>query len=150
MELLAKSGEAFESPVYPGAPLQTEHERYLADVIFGRPVFVTDYPKEQKAFYMYQNPDGETVAATDLLFPQIGEIVGGSQREDRLERLLDRIRECGLCEEDYEWYLDLRRYGSAPHSGFGMGTERLMRYITGVENIRDVVPYPRTPGGIAF
>ncbi|MBE5901503.1 MAG: asparagine--tRNA ligase [Lachnospiraceae bacterium] len=150
MELLAKSGEAFESPVYPGAPLQTEHERYLADVIFGRPVFVTDYPKEQKAFYMYQNPDGETVAATDLLFPQIGEIVGGSQREDRLERLQDRIRECGLCEEDYGWYLDLRRYGSAPHSGFGMGTERLMRYITGVENIRDVVPYPRTPGGIAF
>jgi asparaginyl-tRNA synthetase len=150
IELLMKSGKTFALPAAPGEAIHTEHERYLADEVFRCPVFVTDYPKEQKAFYMYQNDDGKTVAATDLLFPQIGEIVGGSQREDRLKQLLTRIRECGLSEEDYGWYCDLRRFGSAPHSGFGLGTERLMRYITGMDNIRDVVPYPRTPGGIAF
>lgn len=150
VKLLMESGEEFKIPASYGTPIQTEHERYLAGVIYGKPVFVTDYPKEQKAFYMYLNDDGKTVAATDLLFPKLGEIVGASQREDRLEVLKQRIDECGLKQEDYEWYCDLRRYGSCTHSGFGLGLERMLRYVTGVENIRDVVAYPRTPKNILF
>jgi len=150
VNLLIESGEKFKIPVSYGTPIQTEHERYLASAIYGKPVFVTDYPKEQKAVYMYLNDDGKTVAATDLLFPKLGEIVGASQREDRLEVLKQRIDECGLKQEDYEWYCDLRRYGSCTHSGFGLGLERMLRYVTGVENIRDVVAYPRTPKNILF
>lgn len=150
VKILMESGEEFQIPASFETPIQTEHERYLAGVVYGRPVFVTDYPKEQKAFYMYLNEDGKTVAATDLLFPKLGEIVGASQREDRLEVLLQRIDECGLKREDYEWYCDLRRYGSCTHSGFGLGVERMLRYITGVENIRDVIAYPRTPKNIMF
>ncbi len=150
VKILMESGEEFQIPASFETPIQTEHERYLAGVVYGRPVFVTDYPKEQKAFYMYLNEDGRTVAATDLLFPKLGEIVGASQREDRLEVLLQRIDECGLRREDYDWYCDLRRYGSCTHSGFGLGVERMLRYITGVENIRDVIAYPRTPKNIMF
>ncbi len=150
VKLLIESGEEFKVPAAYGTPIQTEHERYLAGVIYGRPVFVTDYPKEQKAFYMYLNDDGKTVAATDLMFPKLGEIVGASQREHRLEVLKQRIDECGLKQEDYEWYCDLRRYGSCTHSGFGLGLERMLRYVTGVENIRDVVAYPRTLKNILF
>lgn len=150
VKILMESGEQFQIPASMETPIQTEHERYLAGEVFKRPVFVTDYPKGQKAFYMYQNDDGETVAATDLLFPKLGEIVGASQREHRLEKLQKRIKECGLREEDYAWYCDLRRYGSCVHSGFGLGVERMMRYITGMENIRDVIAYPRTPGTILF
>lgn len=150
VKILMESGEEFQIPASYETPIQTEHERYLAGVVYGRPVFVTDYPKEQKAFYMYLNEDGKTVAATDLLFPKLGEIVGASQREDRLEVLLQRIEECGLRQEDYAWYCDLRRYGSCTHSGFGLGVERMLRYITGVENIRDVIAYPRTPKNIMF
>lgn len=150
VKILMESGEKFQIPASFDTPIQTEHERYLAGVVFGKPVFVTDYPKEQKAFYMYQNDDGKTVAATDLLFPKLGEIVGASQREDRLEMLQKRIEECGLKQEDYDWYCDLRRFGSCTHSGFGLGMERMLRYITGVENIRDVIAYPRTPKNIMF
>lgn len=150
VKLLLDSGVEFKIPASYETPIQTEHERYLADVIFQKPVFVTDYPKEHKAFYMYVNEDDKTVAATDLLFPKLGEIVGASQREDRLEVLQKRIQECGLRAEDYDWYCDLRRFGSCTHSGFGLGVERMMRYITGVENIRDVIAYPRTPGNILF
>lgn len=150
VKMLIESGEEFKIPASYDTPIQTEHERYLAGVVYGKPVFVTDYPKEQKAFYMYLNDDGRTVAATDLLFPKLGEIVGASQREDRLEVLKQRIDECGLKQEDYEWYCDLRRYGSCTHSGFGLGLERMLRYVTGVENIRDVVAYPRTPKNILF
>lgn len=150
VKILMESGEEFQIPASFETPIQTEHERYLAGVVYGKPVFVTDYPKEQKAFYMYLNEDGKTVAATDLLFPKLGEIVGASQREDRLEVLLQRIDECGLRREDYEWYCDLRKYGSCTHSGFGLGVERMLRYITGVENIRDVIAYPRTPKNILF
>ncbi len=150
VKLLIESGEKFSIPASFDTPIQTEHERYLAGVIFKRPVFVTDYPKEQKAFYMYLNEDEKTVAATDLLFPKLGEIVGASQREDRLEVLQRRIAECGLKQEDYDWYCDLRRYGSCTHSGFGLGLERMLRYITGIENIRDVIAYPRTPKNLLF
>ncbi|MBQ9119271.1 MAG: asparagine--tRNA ligase [Lachnospiraceae bacterium] len=150
VKLLMESGEKFQIPASYDTPIQTEHERYLAGVVFGKPVFVTDYPKEQKAFYMYLNDDEKTVAATDLLFPKLGEIVGASQREDRLAVLQKRIEECGLKQEDYAWYCDLRRYGSCTHSGFGLGVERMLRYITGVENIRDVIAYPRTPNNIIF
>ena len=130
--------------------IQTEHERYLSEVVFGKPVFVTDYPMDIKAFYMKQNDDGKTVAATDLLVPGIGELIGGSQREDNLEKLENRMNELGLNKEDYWWYLDLRRYGSITHSGFGLGFERLMMYITGIPNIRDVIPFPRTPNNCEF
>ena len=130
--------------------MQTEHERYLSEKIFGKPVFVTDYPTEIKAFYMKQNSDGKTVAAADLLAPGIGEIIGGSQREDNLDILQEKIRKLELNEKDYWWYLDLRKYGSAPHSGFGLGFERLMMYITGMGNIRDVIPFPRTPKNCEF
>lgn len=150
VRILMESGEQFQIPASYDTPIQTEHERYLAGVVFGKPVFVTDYPKEQKAFYMYLNDDGKTVAATDLLFPKLGEIVGASQREGRLEVLERRIAECGLKQEDYDWYCDLRRFGSCMHSGFGLGVERMLRYITGVENIRDVIAYPRTPKNIMF
>ena len=147
---LEKVNDKFEFPVECGSDIQTEHERYLSEVVFGKPVFVTDYPKEIKAFYMKQNDDGKTVAATDLLVPGIGELIGGSQREDDIEKLKTRMKELGLKEEDYWWYLDLRRYGSAPHAGFGLGFERMMMYLTGMANIRDVIPFPRTPKNCEF
>ena len=148
--LLEAHKESFDYPVYWGCDLQTEHERYLTEQIFHSPVFVTDYPKEIKAFYMRQNDDGKTVAAVDLLVPGVGEIIGGSQREERLEVLLDRMRELKLREEDYLWYLDLRRYGGTKHCGFGLGFERLIMYMTGISNIRDVLPFPRTAGSAEF
>ena len=147
---LEKVNDKFEFPVEWGSDIQTEHERYLSEVVFGKPVFVTDYPKKIKAFYMKQNDDGKTVAATDLLVPGIGELIGGSQREDDIEKLKTRMKELGLKEEDYWWYLDLRRYGSAPHAGFGLGFERMMMYLTGMANIRDVIPFPRTPKNCEF
>ena len=150
IEQLQKADVEFEYPVSWGVDLQTEHERYLTEKIFGKPVFVTNYPKEIKAFYMRLNDDGKTVAAVDLLVPGIGEIIGGSQREERLDILLDRIHELGLNEEDYWWYLDLRRFGGARHAGFGLGFERLIMYVTGIPNIRDVLPFPRTTGFAEF
>ena len=147
---LEKNNDNFEYKVSWGADIQTEHERYLSEVIFKKPVFVTDYPKEIKAFYMKQNDDGKTVAATDLLVPGIGELIGGSQREEDIEKLKTRIKELGLKEEDYWWYLDLRRYGSSKHAGFGLGFERMMMYLTGMQNIRDVIPFPRTPKNCEF
>lgn len=147
---LEKVNDQFEFPVHWGTDIQTEHERYLSEKIFGRPVFITDYPKEIKAFYMKENPDGKTVAACDLLVPGIGEIIGGSQREDDFEKLNARLKELGLREEDYSWYMDLRRYGSCVHSGFGLGFERMMMYLTGMQNIRDVLPFPRTPNNCDF
>ena len=142
--LLEPHNDSFDYPVHWGSDLQTEHERYLTEVVFKRPVFVTDYPKEIKAFYMKLNPDGKTVAAMDCLVPGIGEIIGGSQREDNYETLLARMKELGLKEEDYGFYLDLRKYGSARHAGFGLGFERCVMYLTGMGNIRDVIPFPRT------
>ena len=150
VELLVKSGKKFEYPVSWGSDLQTEHERYLTEEIFKMPVFVTDYPKEIKAFYMRQNDDGKTVAAMDCLVPGVGEIIGGSQREERMDVLLDRIKEMGLKEEDYWWYLELRKYGGTKHAGFGLGFERLIMYITGMTNIRDVIPFPRTTNNSEF
>lgn len=147
---LEKHNDKFEFKVSWGCDLQTEHERFLSEQVFKKPVFVTDYPSEIKAFYMKQNPDGKTVAATDLLAPGIGEIIGGSQREDSLEILQEKIKTLGLNEDDYWWYLDLRKYGSVPHAGFGLGFERLMMYITGMQNIRDVLPFPRTPKNCEF
>ncbi len=143
---LEKHNDEFEYKVFWGCDLQTEHERYLTEKIFKRPVFVTDYPKEIKAFYMKLNEDGRTVAAMDCLVPGIGEIIGGSQREDDLETLRTRMAECGLKEEDYGFYLDLRRYGTTRHAGFGLGFERCVMYLTGMGNIRDVIPFPRTAG----
>jgi asparaginyl-tRNA synthetase len=150
VEMLSSSGETFEFPVFWGADLQSEHERWLTEVKVGRPVILTDYPKEIKAFYMRLNEDGKTVRAMDVLAPRIGEIVGGSQREERLDHLEARIRDAGLPLEPYWWYLDLRRFGSAPHSGFGLGFERLLMYVTGMKNVRDVIPYHRTPGHAEF
>ena len=150
VELLQKSGKAFDYPVSWGVDLQTEHERYLTEEIFKRPLFVTDYPKEIKAFYMRLNDDGKTVAAADCLVPGIGEIIGGSQREERLDLLTARMKELGLNEEDYWWYLDLRRYGSCRHAGFGLGFERMVMYLTGISNIRDVELHPRTVGNADF
>ena len=150
VEKLEQVKDQFEYPVYWGCDLQTEHERYLTEKIFGKPVFVTDYPKEIKAFYMRMNDDNKTVAAVDLLVPGVGEIIGGSQREERLDRLMDRIHELGLREEDYWWYLDLRRFGGTKHAGYGLGFERLIMYITGINNIRDVLPFPRTTGFAEF
>ena len=144
IEILEKHNDEFEYKVHWGSDLQTEHERYLTEVEFKRPVFVTDYPKEIKAFYMKLNEDGKTVAAMDCLVPGIGEIIGGSQREDDYELLVQRMKECGLNEEDYGFYLDLRKYGSARHAGFGLGFERCVMYLTGMGNIRDVIPFPRT------
>ena len=150
IELLLESGQKFEYPVEWGCDLQTEHERYITEQIFNAPVFVTDYPKEIKAFYMRMNEDGKTVRAMDLLVPGVGEIIGGSQREERYDLLMDRIKECGLNEEDYWWYLELRKYGTATHSGFGLGFERIIMYLTGISNIRDVIPFPRTPKNAEF
>ena len=150
IELLLESGQKFEYPVEWGCDLQTEHERYITEQIFNAPVFVTDYPKEIKAFYMRMNEDGKTVRAMDLLVPGVGEIIGGSQREERYDLLMDRIKACGLNEEDYWWYLELRKYGTATHSGFGLGFERIIMYLTGISNIRDVIPFPRTPKNAEF
>ena len=144
IEILEKVNDKFEYKVFWGCDLQTEHERYLTEQVYKRPVFVTDYPKEIKAFYMKQNEDGKTVAAMDCLVPGIGEIIGGSQREDSYEKLKTRMDELGLNEEDYGFYLDLRKYGSTRHSGFGLGFERCVMYLTGMQNIRDVIPFPRT------
>ncbi|WMJ22489.1 asparagine--tRNA ligase [Paludicola sp. MB14-C6] len=146
IEILEKHKDKFDYPVYWGADLQTEHERFLTEEIFKKPLFVTNYPKDIKSFYMRLNDDGKTVAATDLLVPGVGEIIGGSQREERLDVLEERMKEKGLNAEDYSWYLDLRRYGGTKHAGFGLGFERLIMYITGVSNIRDVLPFPRTTG----
>ena len=150
VELLKKNNDKFDYKVEWGCDLQTEHERYLTEQIFKRPVFVTDYPKEIKAFYMRLNDDGKTVAAADCLVPGIGEIIGGSQREERLDVLENRIKELGMNPEDYWWYLDLRRYGGCKHAGFGLGFERMVMYLTGIGNIRDVLPHPRTVGNADF
>ena len=150
VEKLLEHKDEFEYPVFWGCDLQTEHERYLTEKIYQKPVFVTDYPKEIKAFYMKLNPDGKTVAAMDLLVPGVGEIIGGSQREERLDVLEERIREFGLKREDYWWYLELRKYGGTKHAGYGLGFERLIMYLTGIGNIRDVLPFPRTVGKAEF
>ncbi|MCF7835021.1 asparagine--tRNA ligase [Candidatus Gracilibacteria bacterium] len=150
IELLKKSGQKFEYPVDRGTDLQTEHERYICEKIYNGPVFLTDYPKEIKAFYMRLNDDGKTVAATDLLVPGVGEILGGSQREERLDVLEKKITDMGMELKDYRRYLELRKYGTTPHAGFGIGFERLMMYITGMENIRDVIPFPRSPKTCEF
>lgn len=150
IDILKKSGEKFEYPVEWGIDLQTEHERYLTEKVFKKPIFVTDYPKEIKAFYMRLNDDNRTVAATDLLVPGIGEIIGGSQREERLDVLEKRILENGMKLEDYWWYLELRKFGGTKHAGYGLGFERMIMYITGMSNIRDVIPFPRTPGNAEF
>ncbi|MDE6403801.1 MAG: asparagine--tRNA ligase [Muribaculaceae bacterium] len=150
VEILEKSGKKFEFPVYWGADLSSEHERYLVEEHFKRPVILTDYPKEIKAFYMKQNEDGKTVRAMDVLFPQIGEIIGGSEREESYDKLLARIEELGIPMKDMWWYLDTRRFGTVPHSGFGLGFERLVLFVTGMTNIRDVIPFPRTPGNAEF
>ncbi len=150
VQRLEKSGKAFEFPVFFGANLQAEHERHLTEEIVGRPVFVTDYPKEIKAFYMRRNDDGRTVAAVDLLVPQVGELIGGSQREERHDVLLHALEESHLPASAYGWYLDTRRFGTAPHAGFGLGFERMIMYGTGMQNIRDVIPFPRTPRHCEF
>ena len=150
VDILKKSGKEFQYPVEWGIDLQTEHERYLTEEVFKKPLFVTDYPKDIKAFYMRLNDDGKTVAACDLLVPGVGEIIGGSQREERLDVLTERMKELGLNEEDYWWYLDLRKYGGVKHAGYGLGFERIIMYITGMSNIRDVLPFPRTPKTAEF
>lgn len=148
IKLLEESGKEFEYKPFWGCDMQTEHERYLCEQVFKKPVFVTDYPQEIKAFYMRQNDDGKTVAAMDMLVPGVGELIGGSQREERLDLLTERMNELELDTEAYDWYLDLRRYGGAKHAGFGLGFERLIMYATGISNIRDVIPFPRTTGSI--
>ncbi len=150
IDILQKCGQTFDYPVSWGVDIQTEHERYLSEKHFHGPVFVYDYPKEIKSFYMRQNDDGKTVAASDLLVPGIGELIGGSQREERLDVLQARIRELGMKEEEYSWYVDTRRYGTNPHAGYGLGFERLIMYITGMTNIRDVLPFPRTTGSAEY
>ena len=150
IRILEESGEKFEFPVSWGVDLQSEHERYLVEKHFKRPVIMTDYPKDIKAFYMKQNDDGKTVRGMDVLFPKIGEIIGGSEREASLEKLEARITELGMSHSTLEWYLDTRRFGSAPHSGFGLGFERLLLFVTGMSNIRDVIPFPRTPKNAEF
>ena len=150
LEEAKKNGVEFEYPVFWGADLQSEHERYLVEKHFGKPVILTGYPKEIKAFYMKQNPDGKTVRAMDVLFPKIGEIIGGSEREADLGKLEARINELGMSRQNLEWYIDTRRFGSCPHSGFGLGFERLLLFITGMQNIRDVIPFPRTPKNAEF
>ncbi len=150
VRLLEESGEKFQYPVSWGCDLQTEHERYLTEKIFKKPVFVIDYPKEIKSFYMRMNDDGKTVAAMDLLVPGVGEIIGGSQREERLDMLKARMDELGLREEDYWWYVNLRKFGGTKHAGYGLGFERIIMYLTGVSNIRDVIPYPRTVGNAEY
>ncbi|MBQ7125198.1 MAG: asparagine--tRNA ligase [Clostridia bacterium] len=150
IDILEKSGVEFEYPIAWGEDLQTEHERYLTEQVYGRPVFVTDWPRDIKAFYMRVNDDKKTVAAMDLLVPGVGELVGGSQREERLDVLLESLNKFGLNEDDYNWYVDLRRYGGAKHAGFGLGFERLIMYMTGIGNIRDVESFPRTTGSAEF
>jgi len=150
MEILKSSGKKFEFPVGYGRDMQTEHERYLTEEHFKRPVFVTDWPKEIKAFYMRCNDDGKTVAAMDLLVPGVGELMGGSQREERYDVLIERMKEFNLNPADYEWYLDLRKFGGTVHAGFGMGFERCVMYLTGMQNIRDVSPFPRTVNNLNF
>jgi asparaginyl-tRNA synthetase len=150
VEILEKSGQKFEFPVDWGKDLQAEHERYLTEKHFQRPVILFNYPRSIKPFYMRVNDDGRTVRAMDVLVPKVGEIIGGSQREERLDVLQQRMREQGLDPESYWWYLDLRRYGTVPHSGFGLGLERVVQFITGMANIRDVIPFPRTPGSAEF
>lgn len=150
IKILEEHNDSFEYKVKWGTDLQTEHEKFLTEQVYKKPVFVTDYPKEIKSFYMRMNDDGKTVAAMDMLVPGIGEMIGGSQREERLDLLLQRMKELGLKEEDYWWYLDLRRYGGTKHAGFGLGFERLIMYLTGIENIRDVLPFPRTTGTAEF
>jgi asparaginyl-tRNA synthetase len=148
-EAIAK-GKKFEFPVDWGTDLQSEHERYLVEEHFKKPVILTDYPKEIKSFYMKQNDDGKTVRAMDVLFPKIGEIIGGSQREEDYDKLKQRANEMGVPDKDIWWYLDTRRFGTAPHSGFGLGFERLLLFVTGMANIRDVIPFPRTPNNAEF
>ena len=150
IDVLLKSGAEFKFPVYWGVDLQTKHERYLTEQVYKKPIFLIDYPKEIKAFYMRQNDDGKTVAAMDLLVPGVGEIIGGSQREERLDVLKARMAELDLKEEDYWWYLNLRKYGGTKHAGYGLGFERIIMYLTGVSNIRDVLPYPRTVGNAEY
>lgn len=150
VEILQKSGKEFQYPVKWGLELQTEHERYLTEEVYKKPIFVTDYPKDCKAFYMRLNDDGKTVAACDMLVPGVGEIIGGSQREERLDVLEARMKELGISENGYEWYLDLRRYGGVKHAGYGLGFERMIMYLTGMSNIRDVLPFPRTPKSAEF
>jgi asparaginyl-tRNA synthetase len=150
LEILLQSDQKFEFPVRWGADLQSEHERYLCEKVFKGPLILTDYPIEIKPFYMKINPDGKTVRAMDILMPKIGEIIGGSQREDSYKALLGRIKATGLNPDDYWWYLELRKFGSAPHSGFGLGFDRLVQFVTGMSNIRDVIPFPRTPQNISF
>jgi asparaginyl-tRNA synthetase len=150
IRILESAGKSWEFPVKWGSDLQSEHERYLTEEKFKKPVIVTDYPKEIKAFYMRENDDGKTVRAMDVLAPRIGEIIGGSQREERLDVLRDKLQRQNLPEQSYWWYLELRKYGSAPHAGFGLGLERMLMYLTGMKNIRDVIPFPRTPGSADF
>ena len=150
VEILQKSGKKFEYPVEWGLELQTEHERYLTEEVYKKPIFVTDYPKDCKAFYMRLNDDGKTVAACDMLVPGVGEIIGGSQREERYDVLLRKIEDMGLTESDYDWYLDLRKYGGVKHAGYGLGFDRILMYMTGMSNIRDVQMFPRTPGNAEF
>ncbi|MBQ6314254.1 MAG: asparagine--tRNA ligase [Mogibacterium sp.] len=150
VEILQKSGKKFEYPVEWGLELQTEHERYLTEEVYKKPIFVTDYPKDCKAFYMRLNDDGKTVAACDMLVPGVGEIIGGSQREERYDVLLKKIEDMGLTESDYDWYLDLRKYGGVKHAGYGLGFDRILMYMTGMSNIRDVQMFPRTPGNAEF
>ena len=150
IDILKASGKEFEFPVEWGVDLSSEHERYLAEEHVGAPIIMQNYPKDIKAFYMRINDDGKTVAAMDILAPGIGEIIGGSQREERLDVFDQRLEEMGLDKEDYSWYRDLRRYGTVPHSGFGLGFERLVAYVTGMQNVRDVIPFPRTPGNANY
>jgi asparaginyl-tRNA synthetase len=150
LEKAVAGGHKFEFPVKWGIDLQSEHEHYLTEKVVGRPIVVMNYPKEIKAFYMRLNDDGKTVAAMDVLAPGVGELIGGSQREERLEVLDARLDEIGLSKEQYNWYRDLRRYGTVPHAGFGLGFERTVAYVTGMANIRDVIPFPRTPGNAEF
>jgi asparaginyl-tRNA synthetase len=150
IKLLEESGEKFEFPVKWGSDLQAEHERYLTEKKFSAPVILYDYPRGIKAFYMRLNDDRKTVRAMDVLVPRVGEIIGGSQREERLDVLMERMKEQGLNPDDYWWYLDLRRFGTVPHAGFGLGLERMVQFVTGMTNIRDVIPFPRTPGSAEF
>ena len=150
VDILEKSGEKFEFPVHWGTDLQSEHERYLVEKHFGKPVILTDFPKEIKAFYMKQNEDGKTVRGMDVLFPKIGEIIGGSERESSYEKIMARIKELNMDTTNLWWYLDTRRWGTCPHAGFGLGFERLLLFVTGMQNIRDVIPFPRTPKNAEF
>ena len=150
VKILEENKDNFEFKPYWGMDIATEHEHYLTEQVYKKPVFVMNYPKEIKAFYMKQNPDGKTVAASDLLVPVVGELIGGSQREDDFEKLNTRMKELNMNMEDYWWYLDLRRYGSCVHSGFGLGFERMMMFLTGMQNIRDTIPFPRTPKNCEF